>query len=146
MPLGLNALDDDRRCGYLYIIFIYIHTLGPYALVYPSGVSGSTTRAVRYLRMTLGGSAREPKQSALPRSFRSGGLFAFQTRRRSRLQPVAALDRKRSSRFCRAAARRVASAGPPRRRRVTTRRTRTPPVRAAVAVNREARALCPQGA
>jgi hypothetical protein len=29
VPLGLNALDDDRRCAYLYIIDIYIHTLGP---------------------------------------------------------------------------------------------------------------------
>ena len=109
-----------------------------YALVYPSVASGSTTRAVRYLRLTLGGSAREPKQSALSRSFRS--------RVCSRLQLVAVwIANARRVSAAPVAARRVASAGPPRRRRVTTRRTRTPPVRAAVAINREARALCPHG-
>jgi hypothetical protein len=67
---------------YIQQIYIYIHTLGPHAPVYPSGASGSTTRAVRCLRMTLGGSAREPKRSALaPVPVAGCGLFAFATRR-----------------------------------------------------------------
>ncbi len=94
VPLGLNALDDDRRCAYLYIIDIYIYT---HACAVRARLPVGCLR-IDHMRRSLPSDdswagPRVSQSKALSRARSGRGVC-------SRLQPVAALDRKRSSRFC----------------------------------------------